>query len=211
MRNLASSCANWARGSSQRHGPGGGKRAGWASLRSLNATRRECSGNRQCAFAGAATIPRDDGRTGTERRPLPQKSSMMKARDLARNLADGCVAFARRVTARDMSMTNIGTRIARLQVLGAALFFAVAALVVGGMHQTSVAMEQNLEDIRRVSAVMEVADLISENRVAQASLLLEDGQAARALLAKRTGALTVELARLCALTPPGPLLSLIHI
>ena len=130
---------------------------------------------------------------------------MMKARDLARNLADGCVAFARRVTARDMSMTNIGTRIARLQVFGAALFFAVAALVVGGMHESSLAMEQNLEDIRRVSAVMEVADLISENRVAQASLLLEDGQAARALLAKRTGALTVELARLCPLTPPGPL------
>uniref|UniRef100_UPI003CFAF275 hypothetical protein n=1 Tax=Sphingomonas sp. DC1200-1 TaxID=2804660 RepID=UPI003CFAF275 len=108
-------------------------------------------------------------------------------------------------------MTNIGTRIARLQVFGAALFFAVAALVVGGMHQTSVAMEQNLEDIRRVSAVMEVADLISENRVAQASLLLEDGQAARALLAKRTGALTVELARLCALTPPGPLRPMVDV
>jgi|GEM_PF-932736 len=130
---------------------------------------------------------------------------MMKARDLARNLAHGCVAFARRVTVRDMSMTNIGTRIARLQVLGAALFFAVAALVVGGMHQTSLAMQQNVQDIRRVSSVMEVADLISENRVAQASLLLENGAAARALLATRSRALTAELSRLCGLTPPGPL------
>jgi diguanylate cyclase (GGDEF)-like protein len=102
-------------------------------------------------------------------------------------------------------MTNIGTRVARLQVLGALLFLSVAALVAGGMYQIGMAMTQNIEDIRRVSSVMEVADLISENRVAQASVLLDDSPGARALLMQRSQALSRELSTLCSLTPAGPL------
>ncbi|MFA6124390.1 putative bifunctional diguanylate cyclase/phosphodiesterase [Sphingomonas sp.] len=101
-------------------------------------------------------------------------------------------------------MTNIGTRVARLQVLGALLFLSVAALVAGGMYQIGMAMTQNIEDIRRVSSVMEVADLISENRVAQASVLLDDRPDARTLLMRRSQALSRELSTLCNITPAGP-------
>lgn len=102
-------------------------------------------------------------------------------------------------------MMNIGTRLLRMQLLGAALFLSVAALVTSGMHQVSSAIAHTVDDVASASVAMEASDLISETRVAEARVIVRDEPAARALLAETTKRLIQAITSLCRMAEAGPL------
>ncbi|CAN5540731.1 hypothetical protein BH10PSE14_BH10PSE14_13620 [soil metagenome] len=101
-------------------------------------------------------------------------------------------------------MKSIGTSLLRIQAVGATLFVLIAVIVGGAMVQTRAATSAHQLDLKRVSSVMEVADLISENRIAEAYVIFDQSDASRILIDRTSASLSHELDNLRRLVRSGP-------
>ncbi|HEV7659915.1 MAG TPA: EAL domain-containing protein [Allosphingosinicella sp.] len=99
-------------------------------------------------------------------------------------------------------MTSIGSSLTRTQTISAALFLLVSLVGAGAMQETRSATAQHGQDLAEISSVMEIADLISETRIAEAYLLFDYAEG-RPLIEQRNRELTEELAALNAIVPTG--------
>jgi diguanylate cyclase (GGDEF)-like protein len=100
-------------------------------------------------------------------------------------------------------MTSIGSSLTRTQTISAAIFLLVSLVVAGAMQGTRSATVRHEQELAEISSVMEIADLISENRIAEAYLLF-DYPEGRPLIERRNRELTQQLAALAALVATGP-------
>ena len=90
-------------------------------------------------------------------------------------------------------MASIGRKLTLIQGLTASLFLVVSAVGIGAAQTSRLTFATHGLELNRITSVEEIADLLSENRIAEAYMIFRSAAESRALLAKRNGELDGEL------------------
>lgn len=93
-------------------------------------------------------------------------------------------------------MASLGRKLTLVQGLTATLFLAVAVVGIWAAQTSRSAFSTHDRALTRITSVEEIADLLSENRIAEAYTVFRPGNESRALLARRNSELDQQLSSL---------------